>query len=175
MSVVFRDVGERDVVAVVTILEVGPPVSPALPVAALSSVIGPRVERERRADEVDPKVLARLVRTRLLLERLRPWALMGGIGSVLLATVALALSRASPSGLVALAVTVPSLLALTTLVVDRGCRAAFLHRARAEGLSEEAAHAIHEAALGADHWIGVLESCGRAPSDDEVARFVLHR
>jgi hypothetical protein len=149
---------------------------PVLPVAALStSHLVPRVEHGRAAEQMDPQVLARLVRTRLTLEKLRPWALMGFIGAVLTTTVALALTRASATGLVALAVTVPSIVALTSLVVDRGCRALFLHRARAEGLTHESALAIFDAALGADHWIGVLESCGRAPSDDEIARFVLHR
>lgn len=125
--------------------------------------------------DVDPGVIARLVRTRLALERSRPWATLASIGAMVLLVGALFSWVTSPSVLRVLAVTVPTTLAGTSLVVDRLARAAFLRLAQAEGLTDEGALAIFEGALGADHWIGVLESCGRPPSDREIAAFVLQR
>jgi hypothetical protein len=129
----------------------------------------------RPLHDVDAAVIARLVRTRLGVERARPWATLVTIGAAVVCVAACFSVVTSPSILRVLAVTVPTVLAGTTLVVDRVTQELFLHLARAEGLSEEGARAIDEAAIGADHWIGVLESCGRPPTDKEIAAFVLQR
>lgn len=112
---------------------------------------------------------------RLQMERARPWATLASIGAAVLLVAACFSVVTSPSILRVLAVTVPTVLAGTTLVVDGISREVFLHLARAEGLTDQGARAIEEAAIGADHWIGVLESCGRPPTDREIAQFVLQR
>jgi hypothetical protein len=147
----------------------------SLPVAALTNVsLIPR-SQARPLIAVDAAVIARLVRTRLQIERGRPWATLASIGAAVLLVGACFSVVTSPSILRVLAVTVPTVLAGTTLLVDRVTRELFLHLARAEGLTDEGARVIEEAAIGADHWIGVLESCGRPPTDREIAAFVLQR
>ena len=147
----------------------------SLPVAALTTLSLTERSHARPLVDVDPSVIARLVRTRLLLERWRPWATLGSIGAMVLLVGALFSLVTSPSVLRVLAVTVPTAVAGTSLVVDRLAREAFLHLARSEGLTADGARTIFDGALGADHWIGVLESCGRPPTDQEIAAFVLHR
>ena len=147
----------------------------SLPVAALTNLsLTPR-ERARALAEVDPIVIARLVRTRLAIERARPWATLGTLASAVLGAGACFSLITSPSVLRVLAVTVPTVLAGTTLVVDKLAKELFLHLARQEGLTDEGARIVDEAAVGADHWLGVLEGCGRPPTDQEIAQFVLHR
>jgi hypothetical protein len=131
--------------------------------------------RGRGLSDVDHQVIARLVRHRLTIERLRPWVTLASIGGLVLAVAAAFCTVRSPTVLRVLAVSLPSALWASSMAVDRAAREAFLHAARAEGLSDEGARALFDAAIGADHWIGVLESCGRSPSDEEVAGFVLAR
>lgn len=128
--------------------------------------------RELEIHEVDEGVVAQLVRARLALEKGRGWLLLSGLVTTVAAVIGLGLAVQSKLVLGVLAPLVASVPFGVGLVVDRACRLAFERLARGEGLSEHASQRVFDAALGADHWIAVLTSCGRAPSDGEIARFV---
>jgi hypothetical protein len=131
------------------------------------------MERELDIHEVDPGVLAALVRTRIALEKGRGWLLLSGLVTTVAAVVVLGLAVQSKVALGVLAPLVASVPFAVGLFADRGSWLAFERLARAQGLSECASRRIFEGALGADQWIAVLTECGRAPSDGEIARFVV--
>lgn len=143
-----------------------------LPVAPFSV---PLNAREKELHEVDERVLADLVRARLSLERLRGWLLLSGIVSTVGAVVILCLTVNSKVALGVLGPLVASLPFSVGLVSERLQWTWFLRVARGNGLSENATKRIWDAAAGADHWIAVLTSCGRPPSDREVASFITSR
>lgn len=145
---------------------------PTLPVAPFSVVVS---RRENEIHEVDERVLAELVRTRLALERMRGWLLLSGIVSTVGAVVVLCLTVRSKVALGVLGPLVASLPFSVGLVSERLQWTWFVRVARGHGLSENATKRIWDGAAGADHWIAVLTSCGRPPSDREVARFITSR
>jgi hypothetical protein len=129
--------------------------------------------RELDIHEVDERVVARLVRTRLALEKGRGWMMLSGLVTTVAAVVGLGLSVQSKLVLGVLAPVVASVPFSVGLFADKLCWMAFDRLARLQGLSVTASRRVFESALGADHWIAVLTACGRAPSDDEIARFVV--
>lgn len=145
---------------------------PTLPVAPFSLLSS---ARDQELHEVDERVLAELVRTRLSLERMRGWLLLSGIVGTVGAVVVLCLTVHSKVALGVLGPLVASLPFSAGLVSERLQWTWFLRVARSHGLSENASQRIWDAAAGADHWIAVLTACGRPPSDREVARFLTSR
>lgn len=137
-----------------------------------TSLPEPVPPRELEIHEVDEGVVAQLVRTRLALEKGRGWLLLSGLVTTVAAVVGLGVAVQSKLVLGVLAPLVASVPFGVGLFVDRACWLAFERLARGQGLSEHASRRVFEGALGADHWIAVLTSCGRAPSDGEIARFV---
>ncbi|MCC7110508.1 MAG: hypothetical protein IT382_14545 [Deltaproteobacteria bacterium] len=150
---------------------------PILPVAPLSasSATALQVARELEAHEVDPGVVAGLVRARLALERARGWVSFLGIITTVAGVVGLALTVESKGLLAVLAPLVASVPFGAVLFAERLAWFSFSRSARELGLSEKACRRIFEGAAGADHWIDVLSSCGRPPTDQEIARFVVDR
>ena len=130
---------------------------------------------EQEIHEVDERVLAELVRTRLLLERMRGWLLFAGIVGTVGAVVVLCLTVKSKVVLGVLGPLVASLPFSVGLVSDRVQWTWFRSVARGQGLSEAACKRLWDAAVGADQWIAVLTSCGRPPTDREIAQFVTSR
>lgn len=151
--------------------------TPSLPVAPLSSssVTAVRVVKELEAHEVDPAVVAGLVRARLALERARGWVSFLGIITTVAGVVGLALTVDSKGLLAVLAPLVASVPFGAVLFAERLAWFSFSRSARAVGLSPRACRRIFEGAAGADHWMDVLSSCGRPPTDVEIARFVIDR
>lgn len=151
--------------------------APTQPVAPLSSTSATALQaaRELEAHEADPEVVAGLVRARLALERARGWVSFLGIVSTVAAVVGLALTVESRGLLAVLAPLVASVPFGAVLFAERLAWYAFSRSARAVGLSERACRRIFDGAAGADHWIDVLSSCGRPPTDAELARFVVGR
>ena len=145
---------------------------PMLPVAPFSTVL---TTREKELGEVDEQLLAELVRTRLSLERMRGWLLLTGIFSTVGAVVVLCLTVRSRVALGVLGPLIASLPFSVGLVSERLQWMWFLRLARGQGVSVPASRHIWDAAAGADHWIAVLTSCGRPPSDRDLARFVTSR
>ena len=148
-----------------------------LPVAPLSSpsTMALRVLRELEAHEVDPTVIAGLVRARLGLERARGWVSFLGIITTVAGVVGLALTVEGKGLLAVLAPLVASVPFGAVLFAERLAWFSFSRSAREVGLSESACRRIFDGAAGADHWIDVLSSCGRPPTDAEIARFVIGR
>lgn len=146
-----------------------------LPVAPLSSssATALRVMREWEAHEVDPAVVAGLVRARLALERARGWVSFLGIITTVAGVVGLALTVESKGLLAVLAPLVASVPFCAVLFAERLAWFSFSRSAREVGLSARACRRIFDGAAGADHWIDVLSSCGRPPTDAEIARFVV--
>lgn len=145
-----------------------------LPVAGWgrpTALVGPDVGLELH--EVPEGVLAELVRTRLVLEHGRGWVLLSGLVVTVGAVVGLGLGVQSKLVLGVLAPIVASVPFGAGLMAERACWLVFERLARARGLNAQASRRIFEGALGADHWMAVLSSCGRAPTDGEIARFVV--
>ena len=166
---------QTDRVAIIQVQMANTEDLPTLPVAPFrtTSMATLLSAREKEVHEVDDRVLAELVRMRLVLEKARGWLLLSGLATTAAAIVAVCIavdSRLLRGILCPLVATVPFTLGLAT---DRALWAWFLRRARGHGLSETASKRIWDAATGADHWIAVLTSCGRPPSDHEVAQFVM--
>lgn len=138
---------------------------------AIDSSVG--VERALEFHEVDEGVVAELVRARLALERGRGWLLLAGLVVTVAAVVGLGLGVQSKLVLGVLAPVVASLPFGAGLMAERGSWFAFERLARAHGLSATASRRVFDGAMGADQWLAVLSSCGRAPSDGEIARFVV--
>lgn len=128
---------------------------------------------ELEVHEVDERVMAQLVRTRLALEKGRGWLLLSGLAATVAAVVGLGLAVQSKVALAVLAPVVASVPFCAGLFAERCTWLAFRRLARGQGLSERASRRVFDGALGADHWIAVLAACGRAPSDAEIARFVV--
>ncbi len=155
------------------------PTPPALPVAPLAASTWQApfsgALRELEAHEADERLVASLVRARLRLDKARGWMQLSGLGLTAAAVVGVGLVVHGRLILGILAPVVASVPFGIGLFAERACWAWFLRQARAHGLSERAARRIYDGALGADHWIGVLASCGRPPTDGEIARFVTAR
>lgn len=147
---------------------------PVLPVAAMTAPLRAHVV-EHDVHDVDARVIARLVRTRLALDRGRGWVALLGLVSTIVGVVGVALSVHSRGLLAVLAPVVAAVPFALGVFADRACAAWFVHLGRAEGLSEGACRRVWDGAAGADHWIDVLSSCGRPPSDEEIAAFVTAR
>lgn len=126
----------------------------------------------RDADEVEDRVLAGLVKKRLALERVQGWTVLGLFASALLAVVALGTHLGSQVLLGITAAVTASLAVGLGFCVDRLFWAIFLEEGRAQGLSEKACRRVFERAAGAEKVIEVLRSCGKEPSDQEIATFV---
>jgi hypothetical protein len=147
---------------------------PNLPVAPWATALPtPAPFRELEIHEVDERVVAGLVRARLALEKGRGWLLLTGLVTTVAAVVGLGVSVQSKVVLGVLAPLVASVPFSVGLFAERAAWLTFQRLARGQGLSERASRRVFDGALGADHWIAVLTSCGRAPSDGEIARFVL--
>lgn len=140
-----------------------------------SSATALRMAREIEAHEADPEVIASLVRARLVLERARGWVSFLGIITTVAGVVGLALTVEGKGLLAVLAPLVASVPFCAVLFAERLAWFSFSRSAREVGLSERACRRIFEGAAGADHWIDVLSSCGRPPTDAEIARFVVGR
>lgn len=151
--------------------------TPILPVAPLSSAttVARQVQRELEAHEVDPAVVAGLVRARLALERARGWVSFLGIITTVAGVVGLALTVESKGLLAVLAPLVASVPFAAVLFAERLAWFSFSRHARAVGLSAAACRRVFDGAAGVDHWMDVLSSCGRPPTDVEIARFVIGR
>jgi hypothetical protein len=147
------------------------PSQPVAPFAAKTAMV-PSAPRELEAHELDPEVLADLVRARLTLERGRGWILLSGVVSTVAAVVGLGLGVTSRPLLAVLAPLVASVPFVAGIFAERICWLSFARLARRQGLSERACRRVFDGAAAADHWIYVLSTCGRPPSDDEIARFV---
>jgi hypothetical protein len=145
-----------------------------LPVAPLatSSALH-RAERELEAHEADEAVIASLVRVRLQLDKARGWLLLIGLGSTAAMVVGLGVVVRDKWMLGMLAPVIASVPFGIGLFAERACFAYFARLAKSHGLSARAAKRIYDGALGADHWIAVLASCNRPPSDGEIASFVI--
>jgi hypothetical protein len=148
------------------------PTQPVAPWAARTAV-EPHVHRELEAHELDPEVLAGLVRARLALEHSRGWLLLTGVVSTVAAVVGLGLVVHSRPLLAVLAPLVASLPFCVGIFAERICWISFERLAKRQGLSERGCRRVFEGAAAADHWIYVLSTCGKPPTDAEIARFVV--
>jgi hypothetical protein len=126
----------------------------------------------RGADEVTDAVVARLVRRRLSMERTQPWVVL----ALLVLPLALALylglhfnSEVVLAGAAAMAATLGIGLAF---YVERAFLEVFVSEGKVLGLSEEACRRVFQRATSASHLLDVMESCGKQPSDAELASFV---
>ena len=145
-----------------------------LPVAPLAtSGVLTHVARELEAHEADERVVASLVRVRLKLDKARGWLLLSGLVSTAAMVVGLGAVVHEKWMLGLLAPVIASVPFAIGLFAERACFAWFERLARSHGLSQRASRRIYDGALGADHWIGVLASCGRPPTDGEIASFVV--
>lgn len=127
---------------------------------------------ERSADEVEDAVVARLVRRRLSMERTQPWVVL----ALLVLPLALALlvglhlrSQIVLAGAAAMAATLGIGLAF---YVERAFLELFVQEGRVQGLSEDACRRVFLRASSASRMLDVMRSCGREPSDAELAAFV---
>ena len=142
-----------------------------LPVAPLSTTLT-HIEREIEAHDADERLVAALVRTRLRLDKSRGWILLSGLLATAALVVGVGASVHNKLILGVLAPLVASVPFAMVLCAERFSWLWFEWHARSHGLSSKAARKIYDGALGAEHWIGVLTSCGKPPSDAEVAHFV---
>ncbi|MFZ9887704.1 MAG: hypothetical protein ACO3JL_09400 [Myxococcota bacterium] len=142
---------------------------PASPASALSLHGG---TSERSEHDLSDAVIARLVHRRLELERTAPWwvltLLVGPIGLSML----LGLQLSSPT-LVAATATMAATLGIgLSFCVDRALQALYVREGRALGISESTCRRLFERSPRASHLLQVMASCGRVPSDAELASFV---
>jgi hypothetical protein len=155
-----------------------PPEAPRFPVAPLSlagAALVVRGPRELAIDDVDDATLARLVRLRHALEQQQGWLLLGLIGVALGSVVAVGVSVDSRLTFGAYAGAVAAGAVGLGFVADRVAYGLFRRRALLEGLSDNATAELFRSAADAWHWMDVLRSCGHAPGDAEVAKFVRRR
>ena len=145
--------------------------SPAAPLS-LELTLGSERFCARSADEVGDEVIADLVRKRLAMERGQGWAVLGLFVAALAAVVAIGTRLNSQVFLGVTAALTASLALGLGFSVERVFWRLFLGEGRAHGLNEAACRRIFERASGAEKMIEVMRSCGKEPTDTELARFV---
>ena len=154
-------------------------VLPVLPVASISASVDWLAVRPPQhaleAHEVDDGVLARLVRARLALERSNGWMLIGCLGLAIGSVFVFGGTPETRALLGVYAAVVGSAAAGLGFGLERLTWRFFLHLGRAQGLSDEACLRVFERAAGVDRWIEILQSCGREPTDAELASFICTR
>jgi hypothetical protein len=150
------------------------PVAPLSTVAATSSSLSHLV-RELDVPDLDDRVVAALVRHRLQLDRARGWVLLSGLVVTAAAVVGLGFAVHARLILGILAPLVASVPFGIGIFAERVSWELFLRTARGFALSERAAKKIYDGALGADHWMTVLATCGRPATDAEITKFVTAR
>lgn len=126
----------------------------------------------RSADEVEDAIVARLVRRRLSMERTQPWVVLALVVLPLAMALFLGLhlnSEVVLAGAAAMAATLGIGLAF---YVERAFLELFLSEGKVLGLSEDACRRVFQRATSASHMLDVMESCGKEPSDAELASFV---
>lgn len=146
--------------------------TPSLPVSAVSLGMTWLRQRELDVKDADDAVIAGLVKVRLDLHRSHGWLLLGCIFAALASVVAVGVSIDSRLAFGTYAAAVASGTVGLGFVAERLSFAMFRRKARAQGLSDDAAAKLFAAAEDAEHWLDVLKSCGHAPSDRELASFV---
>ncbi len=106
------------------------------------------------------------------MERRQPWVVL----ALLVLPLALALylglhfnSEIVLAGAAAMAATLGIGLAF---YVERAFLELFVAEGRVLGLHEDACRRVFQRAAGAQHMLDVMESCGKQPSDAELASFV---
>jgi hypothetical protein len=127
---------------------------------------------ERDVEEIEDRVLARLVRRRLQMERLQGWVVLGVIGALTKAGLVLG-AHLNSAVLLFVAATFAASLGVTLgFFTESAFRALFVGEARAVGLSETAARRVFVRAPGVSRVVETMRSIGRDPTDDDLARFV---
>lgn len=126
----------------------------------------------RGADEVTDAVVARLVRRRLSMERTQPWVVLALLVLPLVVALYLGLYLGSEvvlAGAAAMAATFGLGLAF---YVERAFLELFVAEGKGLGLSEDACRRVYQRATNASHLLDVMQSCGKEPSDADLASFV---
>jgi hypothetical protein len=151
--------------------------SPVLPVAPVSSSAEwlEKPVRTFEAHEVDDGVLAALVRTRLALEKGNGWAIFACVALAVGSVFVFGSTPETKALLGVYAAVVGAAASGLGFGVERLSWRLFLHLGRAQGLSDEACLRVFERAAGVDRWIEILRSCGKEPTDEEIASFVCTR
>jgi hypothetical protein len=127
---------------------------------------------ERAAADLDDRVLARLVRTRLALDKKQGWIVLAVIAACVAVGGVAGTLLSSRVVLAATAAFVVGLAPGVWFYVDRALYARFVREGKHAGLSERACRKLFQRALGAEHMLEVLRSCGKEATDGDLAGFV---
>lgn len=126
----------------------------------------------RSTDEVADEVVARLVRRRLSMERMKPWVVLALLVLPLVVALYLGLHFDSEVVLAAAAAMAATFGIGLTFYVEHAFLELFMAEGKVLGLSEDACRRVFQRATSASRLLDVMESCGKEPSDAELASFV---